>query len=89
MGDSDESYDFSALTPSIDKLRQGYYLVMGNRFGGGIAPGAMPPMHEYVGLPEVTAFEKLMPPRRKEPIRIFTRVESDLLLLFINMSYRW
>src|SRR5438270_2176186 len=47
MGDSDESYDFSALTPFIDKLRQGYDLVMGNRFSGGIAPGAMPPMHEY------------------------------------------
>ena len=47
MGDSDESYDFSALTPFIDKLRQGYDMVMGNRFSGGIAPGAMPPMHEY------------------------------------------
>src|SRR4029077_1073135 len=44
MGDSDESYDFSALSPFIEKLRAGYDLVMGNRFRGGIAPGAMPPM---------------------------------------------
>ena len=43
MGDSDDSYDFSALDPFITKLRDGYDLVMGNRFKGGIAPGAMPP----------------------------------------------
>src|SRR5690606_30935330 len=36
MGDSDDSYDFSNLNPFIDKLRQGYGLVMGNRFKGGI-----------------------------------------------------
>jgi len=41
MGDSDDSYDFSALDPFIAKLRDGYDLVMGNRFKGGIAPGAM------------------------------------------------
>ena len=59
MGDSDESYDFSALTPFIDKLRQGYDLVMGNRFSGGIAPGAMPPMHRYFGNPLLTALGRL------------------------------
>ena len=59
MGDSDESYDFSALTPFIDKLRQGYDLVMGNRFSGGIAPGAMPPMHHYFGNPLLTALGRL------------------------------
>ena len=59
MGDSDESYDFSALTPFIDKLRQGYDLVMGNRFNGGIAPGAMPPMHRYFGNPLLTALGRL------------------------------
>jgi glycosyltransferase involved in cell wall biosynthesis len=59
MGDSDESYDFSALTPFIDKLREGYDLVMGNRFSGGIAPGAMPPMHRYFGNPLLTALGRL------------------------------
>lgn len=55
MGDSDESYDFSALAPFLEKLREGYDLVMGNRFKGGIAPGAMPPMHRYFGNPFLTA----------------------------------
>jgi hypothetical protein len=55
MGDSDESYDFSALEPFLEKLREGYELVMGNRFKGGIAPGAMPFMHRYVGNPLLTA----------------------------------
>ncbi|MCA3379482.1 MAG: glycosyltransferase family 2 protein, partial [Roseomonas sp.] len=51
MGDSDDSYDFSALAPFITKLRDGYDLVMGNRFKGGIAPGAMPPWHRDLGNP--------------------------------------
>ena len=55
MGDSDESYDFSALLPFVEKLREGYDLVIGNRFRGGIAPGAMPPMHRYFGNPLLTA----------------------------------
>jgi glycosyltransferase involved in cell wall biosynthesis len=59
MGDSDESYDFSALLPFVEKLRQGYELVMGNRFRGGIAPGAMPPMHQYFGNPFLTAVGRL------------------------------
>lgn len=42
MGDSDDSYDFSKLDAFVEKLKQGYDLVMGNRFLGGIAPGAMP-----------------------------------------------
>ena len=44
MGDSDESYDFSSLMPFLEKLRECYDLVMGNRFKGGIRPGAMPPI---------------------------------------------
>jgi glycosyltransferase involved in cell wall biosynthesis len=59
MGDSDESYDFSALLPFIEKLREGYDLVMGNRYRGGIAPGAMPPMHRYFGNPFLTAVGRL------------------------------
>jgi glycosyltransferase involved in cell wall biosynthesis len=59
MGDSDESYDFSALWPFVEKLRDGYDLVMGNRYLGGIAPGAMPPMHRYFGNPLLTAVGRL------------------------------
>ncbi len=51
MGDADDSYDFSDLTGYLDKLRAGFDLVMGNRFQGGIAPGAMPPLHRYLGNP--------------------------------------
>jgi glycosyltransferase involved in cell wall biosynthesis len=59
MGDSDNSYDFSALSPFLEKLRQGYDLVMGNRFRGGIVPGAMPPLHRYFGNPFLTAIGRL------------------------------
>jgi hypothetical protein len=55
MGDSDDSYDFSALMPFVQQLRAGFDLVVGNRFKGGIAPGAMPPAHRYFGNPLLTA----------------------------------
>jgi hypothetical protein len=51
MGDADDSYDFSDLEPFVRRLRQGDDLVMGNRFRGGIRPGAMPWLHRYVGNP--------------------------------------
>jgi glycosyltransferase involved in cell wall biosynthesis len=54
MGDSDDSYDFSALQPFVEKLRDGYDLVLGNRFRGGIAPGAMPALHKFFGNPLLT-----------------------------------
>jgi glycosyltransferase involved in cell wall biosynthesis len=59
MGDSDQSYDFSALLPFVQKLRQGYDLVVGNRFQGGIASGAMPFLHRYFGNPFLTAVGRL------------------------------
>jgi glycosyltransferase involved in cell wall biosynthesis len=55
MGDADDSYDFSALLPFVEQLRAGYELVMGNRFIGGIRPGAMPLLHRYLGNPMLTA----------------------------------
>ena len=55
MGDSDDSYDFSRLDAFVEKLRAGYQLVMGNRFLGGIASGAMPPLHRYLGNPVLSA----------------------------------
>jgi hypothetical protein len=51
MGDADDSYDFTRLDAFVDRLRAGDQLVMGNRFRGGIAPGAMPPLHKYLGNP--------------------------------------
>lgn len=60
MGDADDSYDFSDLGPFVDKLREGYQLVMGNRFKGGIKPGAMPKLHRYLGTPVLTAVERLL-----------------------------
>jgi hypothetical protein len=59
MGDADESYDFSRLEPFVDRLREGYPLVMGNRFRGGIAPGAMPALHRYLGNPVLSFIGRL------------------------------
>ncbi|MEL6440620.1 MAG: glycosyltransferase family 2 protein [Cyanobacteria bacterium J06621_8] len=60
MGDADDSYDFSNLNPFIRKLRNGYDLVMGNRFRGGIKSGAMPFLHRYLGNPVLTGIGKLL-----------------------------
>jgi hypothetical protein len=51
MGDADDSYDFSALDHFVQALRAGQQLVVGNRFQGGIRPGAMPTLHRYLGNP--------------------------------------
>jgi glycosyltransferase involved in cell wall biosynthesis len=59
MGDADDSYDFSAIMPFIDRLRDGADLVMGNRFKGGIAPGAMPWLHRYLGNPVLSWIGRL------------------------------
>ena len=59
MGDADDSYDFTNLSPFLEKLRQGYDLVMGNRFQGGIKPGAMPVLHKYLGNPVLTWLGRL------------------------------
>jgi glycosyltransferase involved in cell wall biosynthesis len=59
MGDADDSYDFSALMPFLARLRAGADLVMGNRFRGGIAPGAMPVLHRYLGNPVLSFLGRL------------------------------
>ena len=59
MGDSDDSYDFSNLNAYLEKLREGFDLVMGNRFKGGIAKGAMPFLHYYLGNPVLSFIGKL------------------------------
>jgi glycosyltransferase involved in cell wall biosynthesis len=59
MGDADDSYDFTSLAPFLARLRAGDDLVMGNRFKGGIMPGAMPAIHRYLGNPVLTLVGRL------------------------------
>ena len=60
MGDSDDSYDFSKLSNFVEKLNQGYDLVVGNRFKGGIEKGAMPFLNHYLGNPVLTLIGKIL-----------------------------
>ncbi len=59
MGDADDSYDFTDVPRFVEKLREGFDMVMGNRFRGEIKPGAMPRLHEYIGNPGLTALLNL------------------------------
>lgn len=59
MGDADDSYDFSNIDSYVAKLDEGYELVMGNRFKGGIEPGAMPFSHQYIGNPLLSGLGRL------------------------------
>ena len=68
IGDADDSYDFSALGEMLEKLRAGHDLVMGNRFKGGIKPGAMPFLHRYLGNPVLSMLGRLF---FKIPVRDF------------------
>ncbi len=68
MGDADDSYDFEHLEGFIAALRNGYRLVMGNRFRGGIKPGAMPFLNRYLGNPVLSSLGRLL---FRSPIRDF------------------
>ncbi|WP_245861702.1 glycosyltransferase family 2 protein [Compostimonas suwonensis] len=68
MGDADDSYDFSTLDPFVERLRAGDDLVMGNRFRGGIEPGAMPPLHKYLGNPVLSWIGRVL---FRSPIKDF------------------
>lgn len=59
MGDADDSYNFLDLMPFLNRLREGYDLVMGNRFMGGIEKGAMPWSHRYIGNPVLSFIGRL------------------------------
>ena len=58
MGDCDMSYDFLNLYGFVEKLREGYPLVMGCRMDN-IAPGAMPFSHRYIGVPVLSFLGRL------------------------------
>jgi glycosyltransferase involved in cell wall biosynthesis len=68
MGDADDSYDFSNLDAFVERLRAGDELVMGNRFRGGIEPGAMPPLHKYLGNPVLSTIGRFL---FRSPIKDF------------------
>lgn len=59
MGDADDSYDFGHAPRFVAKLREGYDLVMGNRFKGGIQPRAMPALHRYLGNPVLSRLGRI------------------------------
>ena len=72
MADSDDSYDLAGIMPFLDKLREGFDLVMGNRFKGEIALGAMPFLHRYLGTPVLTFISRIFfrtPPQRGRQLR--------------------
>ena len=60
MGDSDDSYNFEDLGAFVEKMREGYDVVMGNRFQGGIRPGAMPWKNRYIGNPILSTIGKVL-----------------------------
>ena len=68
MADADDSYDWSQLDIFVDALESGADFVMGNRFAGGIEPGAMPPLHRYLGNPLLSGIARLL---YHSPIRDF------------------
>ena len=55
IGDSDDTYDFTQIERFVQPLREGYEFVIGNRFHGAMAKGAMPKLHRYVGNPILSA----------------------------------
>jgi len=59
MADADLSYDFAEAGRYLARLREGYELVMGNRFEGAIEPGAMPSLHRYLGNPVLSGLGRL------------------------------
>ena len=85
MGDSDDSYDFLAIRAFIEKVDEGYDLVMGSRFKGGIEPGAMPPLHRYLGNPVLTFILNLLFHTRISDahcgMRAFTRAAYERMAL--------
>jgi hypothetical protein len=59
MGDSDDTYDFSDLSALIEPLENGYDMVLGNRFRGGMSAEAMPWAHRHLGTPAINALIRL------------------------------
>ncbi len=58
--DSDLSYSPEDLLKILEKLREGYQLVIGSRIKGHIAKDAMPFLHRYIGTPIMTFLAKIL-----------------------------
>lgn len=86
MGDADGSYNFADMMKFVERLRGGYDLVVGNRFRGGIKPGAMPALHRYFGVPALSFLGRALhgfPPCRDFHcgLRGLSRVAADRMNL--------
>jgi glycosyltransferase involved in cell wall biosynthesis len=83
MGDCDDTYDFSDLDPLMKPLAEGYDMAVGNRFAGGIAPGAMTWSHRYIGTPIISFLLKMFSGLKVGDsqcgLRAFTRDALDRL----------
>lgn len=86
MGDSDNSYDFYHLLPFLEKLEQGYDLVMGNRFKGGIEKGAMPFINRYIGNPILSSIAKFYFPCEINDFHCGLRGFSREKILALNLE---
>ena len=60
MGDADDSYALDDISEFLKCLDSGFELVIGNRFKGGIKPGAMPFLHRYLGNPVLSFIGRLI-----------------------------
>ena len=83
MGDCDDTYDFGDLDPLMKPLAEGYDMAVGNRFAGGIAPGAMTWSHRYIGTPVISFLLKMFSGLKVGDsqcgLRAFTRDALDRL----------
>lgn len=83
MGDADDTYDYTNLDPFIEALENGADIVVGNRYKGGIAPGAMTWSHRRIGTPVITFLLRLCSGARLGDsqcgLRAFTRVAFERL----------
>jgi hypothetical protein len=85
MADADDSYDWLAMGDFVARIREGYDLVMGNRFAGGIEQGAMPALHRYLGNPVLSMLARIV---HRAPVgdfhcgmRAFTKVAYERMRL--------
>jgi glycosyltransferase involved in cell wall biosynthesis len=83
MGDADDTYDFSELDNLVVPLTAGADMVLGNRFSGGIASGAMPWLHRYLGSPIINLVIRLFFGTRigdsQSGLRAFRRSAAETL----------
>jgi glycosyltransferase involved in cell wall biosynthesis len=90
MGDADCTYDFREIRPFVEAFRGGAEFVMGSRFRGSIAPGAMPALHRYFGTPVTTFILNMMFGSRFSDIHCGMRgISRDALARMDLRSQGW